>query len=154
MFSNLRKFFRSRTKPQQRQPVRLDSSAVVMPLGLDPDQLAQIKELLTLPSYKHYLTALEKLYENNLGAMLRGLPHDGYLFQCGVCFALEAVARLPQDLIEKEKELNARHDQREHTDAAASAAERAAFVNTPFWDAYQRLGSRSHIYGGAGVPLP
>jgi hypothetical protein len=89
---------------------------------------------------------LEALYESNVGALLRPLSHDAYLFQCGVCFALESIASLPGDLSLKASELDARHTaQPDPTDA------RAVHINTPFWDAYQRLGARQ--YGGTGVPI-
>lgn len=83
--------------------------------------------------------------------MLRGLPHDGYLFQCGVCFALEQVGRLPTDLNEKVKELDGRHTAT--TNGPTGDAGSAVFASTPFWDAYQRT-ARARQYGGAGVPLP
>ncbi len=99
--------------------------------------------------YKHYLQAVERLYENNLSAMLRGLPHEAYLFQCGVCFALEQIAKLPDDLIAKAREIDARHTAGSDTAADDDAA---GFVNTPFWDAYQRRAARK--YGGPGVSVP
>jgi hypothetical protein len=87
---------------------------------------------------------VERLYENNLSAMLRALPHDAYLFQCGVCYALEQIAKLPADLTAKQRELDARHTNDTPESDAASV-----FVNTPFWDAYQQLTARK--YGGPGV---
>jgi len=65
------------------------------------------------------------------------------MFQCGVCFALEQIAALPGDLTLKLRELDARHTAKSPDTPDA----RAVFANTPFWDAYQRLGARQ--YGGS-----
>jgi hypothetical protein len=105
----------------------------------------------TIP-YRSYLAAVERLYENNLGAMLRGLPHEAYLFQCGVCFALEQIVKLPDDLTTKARDLDARHPE-SSPDTAATDSGATVFTNTPFWDAYQRLYPRARQYGGAGVPV-
>ena len=148
--NSLREFFRSRIKPLL--PSKPLPKEPQLPLGLSRDQLAQLQALTEAPAYQHYLSTLERLYENNLAAILRGLPHDSYMFQCGVCFALEQIAKLPADLTAKEKELDARHTARS-TDTASDADAGAIFANTPFWDAYQRLGSRARQYGGSGVPL-
>jgi hypothetical protein len=121
-------------------------------LGLSLDQLSQIQALTETTPYKHYLAAVERLYEANLGAMLRGLSHEAYLFQCGVCFALEQIAKLPTDLLTKASDLDARRP-KSTADADASDPGAATFVNTPFWDAYQRLHPRARQYGGPGVPL-
>ena len=151
MFATLKRFFRSRIKRSSNSN-RLDSSSrpeASLPLGLSRDQLEQIQAWTQGPSYKHYSLAMERLYENNLQAILRGLTHDAYMFQCGVCFAIEQIAALPADLTLKLRELDARHTAAPDTTDAA-----AVFANTPFWDAYQRLSARSRQYGGAGVPLP
>jgi hypothetical protein len=148
MFDALREFFRERIKhfvPSGKPP------EPQLPLGLSRDHLEQIQSLTDTPGYKHYIGALESLYKNNLGAILRGLPHDAYMFQCGVCFALEQIAKLPADLTAKEKELDARHTARS-TDISDADAD-AIFANTPFWDAYQRLHPRARQYRSAGVPL-
>lgn len=146
MIDSLTKFWRARIKPLLVSSKPEPS----LPLGVSRDQLEQIHNLTEMPAYKHYLGALESLYENNLAAILRGLPHDAYMFQCGVCFALEQIAKLPADLTAKGKELDARHTARS-PDTTADAA--AVFVNTPFWESYQRLGKRPPKYGGAGIPV-
>ena len=147
-FATLKKFFRSRIK---REPPSIKSPKPEpgpLPWGLSRDQLNQIQALTEMIPYKHYLAAVEHLYENNLSAMLRGLTHDAYLFQCGVCFALEQIAALPGDLALKLRESDARHT----TDSTGLSADASAvFVNTPFWDAYQQRGARQ--YGSAGVPI-
>jgi len=120
-------------------------------LGLSLDQLSQIQALTEMIPYRHYLVAVERLYENNLSAMLRALPHDAYLFQCGVCFALEQIAKLPDDLTAKARELDARHSAVSDT-ASDDTADASVFVNTPFWDAYQQR--RARQYGGSRVQVP
>ena len=140
----LKRFWHSRVKPKLPWN-KGDQAAPILPLGLSPDQLSQIQGLTETIPYKHYLVAVERLYENNLAAMLRGLSHDAYLFQCGVCFALEQIAKLPDDLTLKQRDLDARHT---HDTPEPDTA--SAFVNTPYWDAYQRRTARK--YGGAGVP--
>ena len=148
MLDTLKRFFRSRIKrslPSGKPP------EPGLPLGLSRDQLEQIVALTEIPGYKYYTGALERLYENNLTAILRGLPHEAYMFQCGVCFALEQIAALPGDLTQKRTELDARHTSTAEPDTADASA---IFANTPFWDAYQRLSRGPHKYGGAGVHIP
>lgn len=147
----LARFYQSRIKPWL--PGKALPKEPQLPLGLSRDQLEQIQALTEGAPYKHYLGALERLYETNLAAILRGLPHEAYMFQCGVCFALEQIAKLPADLTAKGKELDARHNANTSPDTASDASA-ALFANTPFWDAYQRLSAEHHRYGGAGVPLP
>lgn len=140
----LSRFWHSRIK----RPLPLNKAPEPsLPLGLSREQLEEIRALTETTHYKHYLEALEGLYEHNVAALLRPLSHEAYLFQCGVCFALESIAALPGDLSLKARELDARHTGRP-PDLDASAV----FVNTPFWDAYQQR--RTHQYGGAGVPVP
>jgi len=145
----LKRFWRSRVKPKLPWN-KGDKPEPALPLGLSRDQLSQIQALTGTIPYKSYLAAVEHLYETNLGALLRGLSHDAYLFQCGVCFALEQIAKLPDDLTAKASDLDARHSNAA-TDTADAGA--AVFLNTPFWDAYQRLHPRARQYGGPGVPL-
>lgn len=147
MFGTLRRFWLSRIK----RPPPLSRPEPSLPLGLSREQLEHLQALTETIPYKHYLVALERLYENNLAAILRGLPHEGYMFQCGVCFALEQIASLPTDLTLKARELDARHTAKS-TDTASDGA--TIFANTPFWDAYQRLGRKPRQYGGPGVSLP
>lgn len=150
-YGTWKKFWLSRVKPKMPWN-KGDKPEPSLPLGLSPDQLSQIQALTEMTPYKHYLVAVERLYENNLSALLRALPHDAYLFQCGVCFALEQIAKLPADLIAKGKELDARHTHDTSDTPVPDAA--SVFVNTPFWDAYQRLGKRAHQYGGPRIQVP
>ena len=143
----LKRFWHSRVKPKMpwNKGAKPEPS---LPLDLSQDQLSQIQALTETIPYKHYLVAVERLYENNLSAMLRALPHDAYLFQCGVCFALEQIAKLPADLTAKGKELDARHTH----DTPGPSDARAVFANTPFWDAYQRRAARK--YGSPSLSIP
>ena len=150
MYETLKRFFQSRIR--RLLPPSKPAKEAALPLGLSRDQLSQIQDLTETIHYKHYLVAVERLYENNLAAMLRALPHDAYLFQCGVCYALEQIAALPGDLTLKLRELDARHTNAGTDTISADAA--AIFANTPFWDAYQRLGRKSRQYGSSGVPIP
>jgi len=152
-YETLKRFFRSRIKrllPLSR--AQQDQQETGLVWGLSRDQLSQIQALVETTHYKHYLAAVEHLYEANLGAILRPLPHDAYLFQCGVCFALEQIAALPGDLTLKARELDARHTT-STTDTTSDADASAVFANTPFWDAYQRLGKRARQYGGPRVQV-
>lgn len=140
----LKNFWRSRIK-RSPPPAKARPEAE-LPLGLSRDQLESLLGLTAMPAFKHYSAALERLYETNLAALLRGLPHDGYLFQCGVCTAIEQIARLPADLSEKVKALDARPHAQPDADLGA-----LVFANSPFWDAYRR---RAGGHGGPGIPLP
>ena len=113
-------------------------------LGLNREQMDSLLGVTELPGWTHYSAALEHLYDLNLGGLLRALPHDQYLFQCGVCYALEQIAKLPADLSEKVKAEDARQSARKSNGAAPGAA---LFANTPFWDAWQRTAGRA---GGPG----
>jgi hypothetical protein len=148
MLETLKNLFRSRVKT--RQPSSKPANSKQLPLGVSRDSLEQIQALTELTPYKHYLEALEALYENNVSAMLRGLSFEAYHFQCGVCFALEQIATLPEQLTNKARELDARHTAASPDTDLTSVP----FLNSPFWDAYQRLGKRSSQYGGAGIPIP
>ena len=147
MFETLRRLYRSRIRRQlpSSKPPNSNNWQV---LGLNREQVEALLSLTGETRFKHYSEALEGLYENNLTAILRGLSVEAYHFQCGVCFALEQIAALPADLTLKLRELDARHTVQPDADPAA------VFANTPFYDAYQRLGKRSQRYGGTGVPLP
>ena len=147
--SGIRKIFSRLLTRRQQPPSKLDSSN--LPLGLSREQVEQIQVLTELIPYKHYSAALERLYENNIAAILRPSSHDAYLFQCGVCFALEQIAALPGDLTLKLREQDARHT---HSTPEPDTDASAVFANSPYWDAYQRLGRSARKYGGTGVPLP
>lgn len=101
-------------------------------------------------AYKHYSAALERLYEQCLTALLRPSDHEQTTFYRAGCFWVEQLAKLPHTLSERLRELDARHtaDSANTTDTAG-----ALFANTPFWDAYQRLGKRAPRFDSAGVPL-
>ena len=143
----LRSLWRSRLR-RSRPSSKPDSSN--LPLGLSKDQVEAIRELTGMVQWKPYSEALERLYELNVATMLRGLSHEGYLFQCGACYALEQIGSLPADLTNKARELDARHTaEPEPADPGA-----AIFANTPFWDAYQRLGKRAPRFDSTGVPIP
>jgi hypothetical protein len=137
MYETLRKFFRSRTKRRLAPSPRQDSQAP-LPLDLTRDQVESLGALQANPAYKHYSEALERLYEQNLAALLRGMEHDAYLFQCGVCYALEQIAKLPHDLLDKVRELDARR-----TDATDFDSGSAIFPNTPFYDAWRARSRRN-----------
>lgn len=147
-FEILKRFFQSRVK-RLSPPSKPGSKQDSLPLGLSRDQLAGIQALTEETPYKHYLAALERVYENHVSAMLRGLTHDAYLFQCGVCFALEQIARLPDDLTNKTRELDGRHTADTTTTANNGGA--ATFTSTTWWDEYQR---RARRYDSSGVPIP
>ena len=127
----LRKFFRLRTKPVT--PPSSKERSPLLPLGLSEDQARALAAMGSIPQWRHFSQVLERVYEQQLSALLRGMDHEAYLFQCGVCYALERVARLPQDLNDKVRELDARREEPDHTPAGD-----AIFPNTPYWDAWRR----------------
>lgn len=105
------------------------------PLGLSPEQLAALDSLRSTPAWRHYSQALEQVYNQQLGALLRPLNHDGYLFQCGVVFALERAATLVDDLLIA-RDTRARSLKPEQSDARA-------VLNSPWWDAYRATQNRT-----------
>lgn len=129
----LKKFFRLRTHPQTGQSSKGWHST--LPLGLSEDQARALAGLASTPAWRHFSAVLEKVYEQQLAALLRGMEHDAYLFQCGVCYGLERVAKLPQEITDKVRELDGR---KEAAGATEGRAGDAIFANTPFWDAWRR----------------
>jgi len=101
------------------------------PLGLTPEQLEHLDYLRSTPAWRHYVQALESLYQQQLAALVRPLGHDAYLFQCGVVFALERAATIVDDLLSARDHHAQRTKQRHEPDVRA-------VLSSPFWDAYQR----------------
>ena len=131
----LKRFFQSRTKPPSKP-----ASPPAYPLGLSAQQLQALEALTADLRWPHYSAALDRLFEQQAGALFRPLAHDGYLFQCGVAYALQRVIDLPTELSTYAREY-ARHtaDAKRHADSrtpAASAGERT-FAGTLWWDAYR-----------------
>lgn len=139
MFATPKKLFRSLTQRLKQRFSRASSSkpSAVEWLGLNLEQATQVVGLPQMPAYRHYSAALEHLYDTQLRQMLRPMAHDAYLFQCGVLYAIEAIAALPYDLNLKLEEWNARTNGKPVEPAGDSI-----FTNTPFYDAYRRLGAR------------
>ena len=128
-----------RLKPQgfsssKLPPSEADSPAY--PLGRDKQGLEALAALTNSPSWRSYSEALERLFEQQASALLTPLAHDAYLFQAGVVFAMQRLAALPYDLIEKGRELDAQHAKR--TRRPDRAAERTV-VNTPYYAEWRRL---------------
>ena len=107
-----------------------------VPLGLSPEDLQALEHLRSTPAWQRYSQALTAVYNQQLGTLLRPLPHDGYLFQCGVLFALERAATIVDDLLTaRDRHVRVHRDQPD--------PDARAFTNSPWWDAYRALARRS-----------
>ena len=100
--------------------------------------MAALRQLLQSPPYLHYSAVLERVLCTQVDALLSALPHDRYLFQCGVVYATRRLIELPHDILAKVTELEAHANARDRAAANARDAQGAAFLNTPWWDAYVR----------------
>lgn len=90
------------------------------------------------PTWPHYSAVLEAVYEQQARKFLGALPHDQYLFQCGVLFAIEQVMRAPEAIIDAVKLHKDMADARERASAEQERRTANAFLNTPWWDQYIR----------------
>ena len=108
------------------------------PLGLEVQEVAALRQLLQSPQYPHYLALLERVLCTQLERLVSALPHDQYLFQCGVVYATRRLIELPDQITAKVTELEAHANARERAANNARDARGAAFLNTPWWDAYVR----------------
>ena len=98
--------------------------------------------MISTPNWRHYSAVLERVFDQQATTLFRALPHDQYLFQAGVCYALERLSSLPQELLTHAQEI-ATHASK-HTDGG-SERERAdrVFLSTPWWTDYSRAVERS-----------
>jgi len=108
------------------------------PLGLEVQEVAALRQLLQSPQYPHYLALLERVLCTQLERLVSALPHDQYLFQCGVVYATRRLIELPDQITAKVTELEAHANARNRAANNARDARGAAFLNTPWWDAYVR----------------
>src|SRR5207302_1183787 len=90
-----------------------------LPLGLEQAEVAALRQLLQSPPYLHYSAVLERVLCTQVDALLSALPHDRYLFQCGVVYATRRLIELPHDILAKVTELEAHANARDR--AAANA---------------------------------
>lgn len=115
-----------------------DSQAKQYPLGLDPQAVQALRLLVQSPQYPNYLALLEQVTLNNVEQLCRALPHDQYLFYCGVVFACRRLMELPHEVLAKVTEMEDHANARERAAHNARDAVGAAFLNTPWWDSYVR----------------
>lgn len=97
-----------------------------------------LRHLLQSPQWRSYSALLERVTLANLDHLLTALPHDQYLFYCGVVFACRKLTELPETVLAKVSHLEGLNDARERITAAEPGAESAAFLNTPWWDSFVR----------------
>ncbi len=91
----LRQFFRSRVQQAQKLVQRNPNPRTgpvappSYPLDLSRDQVESLRQLQSTPQWRTYTEALSRVYELEAGTLFRGIPHDRYLAQTGVCQGLE-----------------------------------------------------------------
>lgn len=86
----------------------------------------------------HYSALVERVTLEQVEVLLHALPHEKYLFQCGVVFACRRLSELPTQILAKVTELETHANVRDRAAAADADTARLTFLNTPWWDAYLR----------------
>ena len=108
------------------------------PMGLTPDQVASLRQVVGSPNWGTYSLLLERVGEGLLTEVLSGLTHEQYLAKCGEIRMLARLMELPRSILDKVTD----REDRENVQsiAASTAADRraAGFANTPYWDAIIR----------------
>ena len=130
--SLLKQWFRPIRSKHSSGALEGSPEAPQAPLGLEVQEVAALRQLLQSPQYPHYLALLERVLLQNVEQLFRALPHDQYLFYCGVVFATRRLIELPTDILAKVTELEAHANARHRATANARDAQGAAFVNTRF----------------------
>jgi hypothetical protein len=110
---------------------------VAYPLGLNRDQVEALRSLRSTPAFKHYTEALSRAYELEASSLFRALDHEKYLFQCGVCYAMEETASLI-DSIDHAARMIDEHQSSARADHSQSDAASALFAGTAWWRYHQR----------------
>ena len=110
-------------------------TATGQPLGLEASQVDSLRQLVSSPSYSSgLLPLLERIHEQQAEVLLQGLDHEKYLFQCGVVYAIRRLYQLPNEILTKVTELEARQDARVSADRSRDG--RSIFLNSPWWESY------------------
>lgn len=134
-FATLKTSIRSRLTRSKRKP---QSDSPAYPLGMSSDQLAHLRSLAQTPAFQRYQDSLAALYETQAAPMFSGLPHDAYLFQSGVCYALEQAHRLIETVDQHAREID------EHRRSAAADRQRTdqqrvnAHFGSPWFAEWER----------------
>ena len=127
-----------RLRQTRSRPLQGQEAPPEHPWGLQAQEVAALRQLLQSPQYPHYLALLERVLCTQLERLVSALPHDQYLFQCGVVYATRRLIELPHDILSKVNDLKEHANARSRAAANARDAQGAAFLNTPWWDAYVR----------------
>ena len=126
---------------------RKPPKATALPLGLEVQQVEGLRRLLQSPHWTPYSALVDRVTLEQIEVLLHPLPHEKYLFQCGVVFACRRLSELPTTILAKVTELETHANVRNRASAAAADATGAAFLNTPWWDAYIRDSARANGNG-------
>ena len=110
------------------------SDPVAWPLGLTEVQVERVAALRGSPEGEALMEALDALCQQQTETLAGALPHDKYLFQCGVAHAIRVCAALPDLFTRYLEDSRARDQHRRHPGPDRGIT----FLNTPFWDGYQR----------------
>ena len=121
------------------------------PLGLDSQQVEALRHLRQSPHWLHYKQLLETVTLNNVEQLLLALPHERYLFQCGVVFACRRLMELPDQILAKVTELEDHKNARDRINANVEDARGDIFLNTPWYDSYVRDAASRTGGNGAGT---
>ena len=95
-----------------------------------------LRHLVQSPLYHNYSGLLERITWQQVEQLTKALPHDQYLFQCGVVFACRRLTELPHEILAKVTELENHANARARAAADAQGAQGAAFLNTPWYESW------------------
>ena len=107
-------------------------------MGLSPDQVDSLRQLVGHPTYKTYSKLLESVGETLLRELTTGLPHEQYLAKCGEYVMLERLIELPHVILDKVAKLEDHKNARQQSIADAEFQRSRTFISTPFWEPYTR----------------
>ena len=134
-----------RLRPQESSRPRVNQGLPEhpgYPLGLSSDNLAQLRSLSQTPQYRVFEEAIARLHELNAKPLFSTLNHDQFLFQAGVCNALEKVYKLLETIDTQSREIDEHFRRTTESGELAAAGQRIAgdlaLYGSAFWDAYQR----------------
>ena len=135
-----------RRKPESRSK----DSPEGKPLGLEGQEVEALRLLRQSPHWPHYQQLLETVLLNNVEMLLRALPHEQYLFYCGVVFACRRLIELPDAVLAKVTELERHAHARNTAEVDYERARADTFLNTPWYDSYtadQSSGNGTNLGG-------
>jgi hypothetical protein len=100
------------------------------------------------PAYQALLGLQERVFDQQARILFTALPHDKYLFQCGVVFAIQRLIELPDEIIATVTKSEDHAHARDTSETDRSDGN-TAYLNTPWADLW---GIATRTNGGTRTP--